>query len=119
MARLMAARPTIPDDELPTSLELRQFADARQLSDNQKEMVRDQVRAQEEIVRAQVREYRSQVREYRGQIRNEIRSLPAQVRLVDSLNRRVVVVGARNCKGRVEVPALPEVPAVDDDDDTF
>jgi hypothetical protein len=116
MARLMAARPTISDDELRASLELRQFADTRQLSEDQKEMVWNQVRAQQEVVRAQVREYRSQVREYRGQIRNEMRSLPTQVRLADSMKRRVLVVGPGNCKTRVEVPALP---AADDDDDTF
>lgn len=118
-ARLIVARPTITEDELATNLELRQFADARRLSEDQKEMVRDEVRAQAEVIRAQAREYRSQVSDYRGHIRDEMRSLPTQVRLVDSLNRRVLVVGPGTCKSRVEMPALPELPAADDEDDTF
>lgn len=112
MARLMAARPTIPDDELPTSLELRQFADVRQLSEEQKEMIRDQVRAQAEIIRAQVRQRRGQLVEIRTLARQ-------QVHLADSMNRRMVVVGPGSCKTSVQVPVLSELPAPDDDDDTF
>lgn len=119
MARLMAARPTIPDDELPPGLEVGQLADAHQLSEDQQAMIRNQVRAQQEIIRSQMREYRSRVRVYRGQFREEMRTLPAQVRLTNSLNRRLLVVGPGNCKSRVEVPALPALPAADDDDDTF
>lgn len=114
MARLMAARPTIPDDELP-SLEFQQFADVRQLSEDQKEMVRDQVRAQVEIIRARVRQHRGQLVEIRDLARQ-------QVHLADSMNRRVVVVGPGNCKTSVRVPALPELPELPapvDDDDTF
>jgi len=112
MARLMAARPTIPDDELPTSLEVRQFADVRQLSEDQKEMIRDQVRSQAEMIRAQVRQHRGQFMEIRSLARQ-------QLRLADSMNRRVIVVGPGNCKTTVRVPALADLPAPVDDDDTF
>ena len=108
MARLMAARPTIPDDEL-RSLNLQQLADLRHISADQKEMVRDQMRAQAEMIRTQVMAHRV-----------ELRSLVReQVHLADSLNRRVVMVGPGNCKTRVEGPAIPELPATDDDDDSF
>ncbi len=115
MARLIAPRPTMSDDELPASLEIRQLADARRLTEDQKEMIRDQVRAQAEIIEAQVRQHRGQFVEIRDLARQ-------QVRLADSLNRRLVVIGPGKCKIRVQAPELPELPdlaAPVDDDDTF
>jgi len=105
MARLMAARPTIPDDELP-SLNLQQLSDLRHLSADQREMVREQMRAQAEIIRTQVMAHRVELRSLARQ----------QVHLADSLNRRVVMVGPGNCKASIQMPAIPELPATDDDD---
>jgi len=108
MARLMAARPTIPDDELP-SLNLQQLADLPRLSADQREMVRDQMRAQAEIIRTQVMAHQEELRSLARQ----------QVHFTDSMNRRVVVVGPGNCKSSIHLPAIPELPATDDDDDSF
>ena len=108
MARLMAARPTIPDDELP-SLDLKQFADLPRLSADQREMLRDQMRAQAEMIRTQVMAQQEELRSLARQ----------QVHFTDSMNRRVVMVGPGNCKGSIHVPASSDLPDSDDDDDSF
>ena len=108
MARLVAARPTIPDDELP-NLDLKQFADLPRLSADQKEMLRDQMRAQAEIIRTQVMAHRSELRALVRQ----------QIHLSDSMSRRLVMVGPGNCKPSIQVPVISELPATDDDDDSF
>ena len=82
---LMAARPTIPDDDLPASIEVRQLAATRQLTEDQKEMIREQVRAQAEMIRAQVLEHRGQIREMRSFARQ-------QVRLSEGTSRNMFIV---------------------------
>jgi ribonuclease HII len=100
--------PVVSDDELPMSVEIQPFVDARQLSHEQREMIRERVRAQVEAARAEVMAHR-----------DELRELSQQVHFIDSMNRRVIVIGQGNGKSKVEISGLPDLPSIDDDDDSY
>ncbi len=108
MARLGVKGPVVSDDELPMSVEIQPFVDARQLSHEQREMIRERVRAQVEAARAEVMAHR-----------DELRELSQQVHFIDSMNRRVIVIGQGNGKSKVEISGLPDLPSIDDDDDSY
>ncbi len=97
MAKLIVAQPTIADDDLSSALAGARVAEARELTQDQKEMIREQVRAQAEVVRAQMLEYRGQIQEMRSFARQ-------QMRVSRAASRSMVMVCPRTGV-KVKIPA--------------
>ena len=85
MATLIVAQPAIVSDDLPSALAEARVAEAWQLTEDQREVIREQVRAQAEVIRAQMIEHRGQLEEMRSFARQ-------QVRISDAASRNMVLV---------------------------
>ncbi len=72
LARLIVARPPVTD-ELAATVDVRQLRNDWKMSEDQREMIREQVRAQAEIVRAQVLQHRGQLELVRSLARQQVR----------------------------------------------
>jgi hypothetical protein len=112
MARLAIAAPAMKNNDVVVSVDGGELADLSQLSEDQRAMLRDRIRAQTETLQAQVRQRRGEFREIRSFARQ-------QVRLADSMSRVVVMRSGGCAKIRVRVPERAPLATIDDDTDTF
>ena len=125
MARMISTRPTVPAEELRARIDARELADALQLPEDQKEMIREQVRAQAEVIRAQVLQQRGQLEEMRSHALRQVRISNAASRsmVIDCPRRRSRIeihTGANISVPSISVPNLPDaeldIPALAIDD---